>query len=772
VHRTTALLIFLASALAASAQTPLPAQPRQIVPAPGPATNQSGNATDDDSEPRNVRLEFPNSDVKDVIALYGRLTNKKMVYDATVQGPVNIVVNEPVTRSEAIKIIETTLLLNQFSIVPGDGDIVKVLGLTKNPRSAGIPIISDLSDLPDSDKVVTFMMKLHYADATDVQQMLSQYVVQSLYTTVVALPKSQALLITESTPVLRSLVAVVKDLDVPPAQVVSEFIPLERADASDVVEKLQTILSPDTSGTGQGQVRQPIRQPGGGVLPPGAGGAGGGSVSITSTGNSTLSEDSIIVGKVHLTADVRTNRIQVITRPINMPIIRGLIEGFDSDVTFQRPYMRILKYVDVSNVFSVLQDALTEPSSNQNGGAQSTPRPASTPSTSQNSTSGTSSSSSSGVSITEELNTPEKSIVPESATVNNNTKLIADPRTNAIIIIGTGDVQRHVAALIDELDVPAPQVLLNTVIGELTINNDSSLGLNYFLGNGDGGSSSATSTTTGNTKGGIAINSSGTPSIDFPTIFTQKNISNLAPFFTSSASGLSGYLAAGDTLGAIVNALETTQHFHIVQRPMVFTSNNKKAIIASGQQIAVPTTSLANVSSTSVDTANVSTSIEYKDVVLQLEVVPLINSDGQVSLDILQKLDSLTGSNTVIGGNSVPTISTRYVRTNVSVPNGATICLGGLIKQDNEKTTNGIPVLSKIPGIGALFRTTTNNKDRSELIILMRPQVVTNDAEEIDVAQKEQQRLHIEPDVEATIDAVAHPARKVKIQPATDPSLR
>jgi type II secretion system protein D len=684
---------------------------------------------------------------------------------------VNIVINEPVTRSEAIKIIETTLLLNQFSLVPGEGDIVKVLGLTKNPRSAGVPIISDIADLPEGDKVVTFLLKLHYTDAAEMQQMLAQYVVQSLYTTVVALPKSQALLITESTPVLRSLIAVVKDLDVPPAQVVSEFIQLERADATDVVDKLQTILSPDTSGTATGgPIRQPGRGPNGGIMPPGA---GGGSVSIVTQGNTTLSEDSIVVGKVRLTADVRTNRIQVITRPINMPILRGLIQGFDSDAGFQNPYSRILKYVDVTMVFNVLQNALTEPSSNQNGGApQPTPRQAANTNNQQNSTTGGGSSGSSGVTISEELNTPEKDLTPQSVTVNNNTKLIADPRTNAIIVIGTKEVQKRVSTLIDELDVPAPQVLLNTIIGELTINNDSSLGLNYFLGNKDGGSTTAPTTTTGSTRAGISVSSNGTPSIDFPTIFTQSNLSNLAPFFTGGASGLAGYVAAGDTLGAIVNALESTQHFHIVQRPMVFTSNNKKAIIASGQQIAVPTSSLSNVNNSTIDTASVQTAIEYKDVVLQLEVVPLINSDGVVSLDILQKLDSLTGATTTIGGNSVPTISTRYVRTNVSVPNGATICLGGLIKQDNEKTTTGIPVLSKIPGIGALFRTTTNNKDRSELIILMRPQVVTTGAGAIDLAQKEQQRLHIEPDVEATIDAVAHPAKKVEIQPAAQPSLR
>src|SRR6202007_2084854 len=105
------------------------------------------------------------------------------------------------------------------------------------------------------------------------------------------------------------------------------------------------------------------------------------------------------------------------------------------------------------------------------------------------------------------------------------------------------------------------------------------------------------------------------------------------------------------------HALESSGKFKVISRPMVYTSNNKKAIIASGQEIPVPVSSLSNVvNNTSVTgTAAVASNIEFKKVALQLEVVPLINSDKEVSLDILQKIDSLAaGGNVNIGGNSVP----------------------------------------------------------------------------------------------------------------------
>ena len=120
-------------------------------------------------------------------------------------------------------------------------------------------------------------------------------------------------------------------------------------------------------------------------------------------------------------------------------------------------------------------------------------------------------------------------------------------------------------------------------------------------------------------------------------------------------------MAAGDTFAAIVHLLEATSKFKILSRPTVFTSNNKKAIIASGREVPVPVSTLSNVNTGNVinNTAAVQASIEYKKVVLQLEVVPLINSEKEVSLDILQKLDSVVpGGDVTISGNQRP--NNRY----------------------------------------------------------------------------------------------------------------
>ena len=233
-------------------------------------------------------------------------------------------------------------------------------------------------------------------------------------------------------------------------------------------------------------------------------------------------------------------------------------------------------------------------------------------------------------------------------------------------------------------------------------------------------------------------------------ILDPANLINFSQIIQNVGGGTNLYVAAGNAFAAIVHLLESTTRFKVLSRPTVFTSNNKKAIIASGQEIPVPVNTLTNANNVIGSTAAVSASIEYKKVVLQLEVVPLINSEKEVSLDILQKIDSLApGPGQVISGNTVPTIDTKYIRTNVAAPNGSTIILGGLIQDQKQKQYQGFPYLARIPLIGAAFRGTSTNKQRQELIILMCPQVTLSKLDLFRLRQKwENNNTHFGPDLD------------------------
>jgi type II secretion system protein D len=738
-------------------------------PAPAAAAAAAGGSNAAPSEEMIPKMEFPNADVKEVLSFYERLTGSRIIYDNTVQGTVNIVISSPVTQHEAVQIIETNLLLNGYTLVPAPNNIIKVIGLSKNARSTGVPIYSDLDLLPETDRVVTFIFRLKFADPTELIPIIQAgYVAASPnYSTMTALPKSQSIMVTESTPVLRELAKLIQKIDVAPAEVVSEFIPLERADVKDVIEKLEKLLEkPQSQGGAGATVRSnpAAANPAGGAAAPGQEGVASLDITGGTGGGANLSEDSVIVGKIKLTADVRTNRIHVITRPVNLPFIRQIIQDFDSNVPFAEPAKRALKFVPAAEMLDILVKAISEPGVKVEEGAGGTGSKTGSKSTSSGGGSmgglgnmGNMGSMSGGMGVMgggggsgmggEELQAEPVDTTPKAVTVGN-TKIIADPRENTIIVIGNKDVRAKLFGVIDQLDVRAPQVMLNTIIGELTVNEDSQFGVDYILHSGGlltGGSNNGT-TTTLLPGGGHAVGGS--------NFGSSSLVSSLAGAL-GGGPGLTAVLGLGNSLDVVVSALQSTGRFRVVQRPSVFANNNKKAIIASGESIAVPTQTLSNVNSNGIlnnNTAAVSSSVQYLPVELKLEVVPLINSDREVTLDIVQTLNSDSGKSTNVGGSNIPTITTRYIKTNVSVPNRGTVILGGLIKRNKRMDVNGIPILGKLPGLGYLFRNTQKKNDREELVILIRPVVTRKPSETMFNSDTEQQRLMIEPDLESTLN--------------------
>ncbi|MBA2431974.1 MAG: hypothetical protein H0V56_07645 [Chthoniobacterales bacterium] len=705
-----------------------------VPPPPGAATPP---ATND-----NVTLQFPNSDVADVLRFYETLTGKRLIIDNQVQGKVNIFVARPIPREEAQKMIEINLLMNGYSLIPSDGDIIKVFGMGKNPR-AGVPILSDEALLPTDGNIVSFLFRLRFADPVELQAVLQQYLQpQQPYTSVLPLPKAGSILITENASVIRTLVNIIDQIDIPPAEVVSEFIKLERADASKVVELLREVFDRGNQPGGMtpGGMR-PVR-PG---MPPPPAGVPQQPVQydLGDLGALGLSEDSVVVGKIKLSADVRTNRIHVITRPVNMSFVRRLIAEFDANVEFAQPVTRPLRYISAADILPVIVQTLQEPGSDQVGtdpsgaspGQPQQPRRASTTASTAGDF-GAGSQQGGGLNVSEELSTQAVDTAPRAVTIGN-AKIIADQRSNSIIILGNREVVMNVQKLLDEMDVSSPQVALSTVIGALTLNNNEEFGIDYFYRFA---------------RFGAAGSSAGAGGVSRQTgagIIDPSRLTNFTELATAAATGgASVYVNAAAGLSAIVRALDSTGRFRTISRPTVFTSNNKKAIIASGTEIPVPVNTISSGVGGITGGLAQQSNIQFKKVALQLEVVPLINSEREVTLDILQKLDEVAGS-TRIDNNDIPTISTRYIKTTVTAPNCATLVLGGLVTDRNQRTQAGLPILSRLPVVGALFRNTRKDKSREELVILMRPEVSLTKLDMHRLRQRVQEKTHFGPELNA-----------------------
>jgi type II secretory pathway component GspD/PulD (secretin) len=234
----------------------------------------------------------------------------------------------------------------------------------------------------------------------------------------------------------------------------------------------------------------------------------------------------------------------------------------------------------------------------------------------------------------------------------------------------------------------------------------------------------------------------------------------LTPSTLPSLSGLTIYGTIGDAVSYFIRATDSYGKTKILGRPAVYTANNKRAVIASGQRVPVPGETLSNLTTgttggiinNSSSTA-VAATVNYEDVELRLEVIPLINSNNEVTLKVAQINDTL-GQNVNISGNQVPEVNSQRLTTTVTVPSGATVVLGGLIKETITDTNNGIPYLDRIPYLGHLFKYSTKSKERDELLVFISPTVVNDNAQTYRASIKEERRTGVGPDAYP----LAHPS--------------
>ena len=692
------------------------------------------------SEPEMVSpdtIQFPNNPVSDFLVIYEKLKGVTLIKDASLLGGganLSLTLNQPVTKAEAIRLIESTLLLNGYAFIALDKNAVKVINTAggKNPRSEGVFLFTNESELPEGEVVASYVMPLTHLAAADAVPIFEQFITLHPYGSLVPVPVANQVLITENATLIRRLIQVRDLIDTPAPERKTDFIQLAQANADRVVELITRILEKreeKSGGTAAKAATGQSAQPG----IPGLPGAAGGSAGVTISGSK-----SGFAGDIQLIADTRTNRILVVASPFDFASISSLIKQFDISVELSDPYEQPLNYVSASDMLPILQDMLQEEGDDAaaTGGAGAsrtvsggigvggvTGGPAGT--------SGTSGTTANPADI---LSEPGEQAAAESIIVGK-TRIIADNRANSILVIGQPESRDKVKAILTKLDKRPMQVYLATVIGQLLVSNADAFAVNIlqrFTGSSTSGVNSV--------GGGESEITSNTPLMQ--SAATMAQLASVA-----AENGLPGMQIAafiGNTLNVYVSALTATGKFRVASRPSVFTANNKKATIFQGQKIAVPTstvTTLGGGGGVSTTSGSQQSNIQYQDVVLKIEVVPLINSAREISLQIVETNDTLAkgiNSETQIGGGvSVPKIDTQKLTTTVIVPDGATILMGGLISQTDSKTSAGIPFISTVPLIGNLFKSTTDDTERRELVVMIQPSVVFDVPELKEVSKTE-----------------------------------
>tara|TARA_B100000508_G_scaffold60333_1_gene47215 strand:- start:248987 stop:250948 length:1962 start_codon:yes stop_codon:yes gene_type:complete len=269
---------------------------------------------------------------------------------------------------------------------------------------------------------------------------------------------------------------------------------------------------------------------------------------------------------------------------------------------------------------------------------------------------------------------------------NSAISVRADEGTNSLLISANDQGHREVEDVVEQLDRAPDQVLIEALIIEVVLTDDLRYGVQWFLDTRDGGQATSTSTTSGSV--------------------------------VSSFPGFS-YTYASDYVRAALNAISSLTEVETVSAPQIVVRNNQSAVVQVGDQVPIVTQSAVSVADPDAPIVN---SIQFRDTGVTLNVTARIDPNGLIVLGVVQEVSSV--SETTTSGIDSPTIQRRRLESMISLYDGETVVLGGLIRAQQTRSRSGLPALQNAPVVGNLFRDTSDTTRRTELLVFLSPRVM------------------------------------------------
>ena len=556
--------------------------------------------------------------------------------------------------------------LNYLAALRGLGfTVVEVGGLFKVVPEADAKlqtgvVSTEPTPARQGDNVITQIFRLQHESANNLVAVLRPLI--SPNNTINATPGSNSLVITDYADNLQRIAKIIAAMDTPASGNV-EVIPLQHAVAADMQVLVQRLADP--SG-----------QPGGAAA---AGGA-----------------PMILV-------EPRSNSLVVrASNPARLSLIRSIIEKLDRPSALNNGMGNIwvvyLKNADAVKLAAVLRAAF---SSQGSGGAAASPTP---------------------LPVSRAANAPgmdqagggaTAATTPVSASAEPSTGgfIQADPSTNSLIITAAEPLYRQVRAMIDQLDSRRAQVYIESMIVEISGDNAADFGLQWQGLLGSSGDKYGLFAGTSNSVGGPSIVSLSQ---------TGAGAGSTLPGDGINIALIKNY---GGTyaLAALARALQTQANTNIVSTPNLITLDNEEAKIVVGENVPFITGQYTN---TGTATTSPFQTIERKDVGITLRIRPQIGEGGTVRMTIYQEQSAVKETTAAGTSNAGPSTTKRSIESTVVVDDGSILVLGGLISETFKDTKAKVPLLGDIPVLGALFRSEKREKNRSNLMVFLKPTIM------------------------------------------------
>ena len=640
-----------------------------------------------------VTLNFANAEIEAVARTMATITGRNVVVDPRVKGQLTLITERAVTPAAAFQQFLAALRLQGFTVVESAGLYKVVPEADAKLQGGSVSVSRGGAPGPGGGQIVTQIFKLNYENAANLVPVLRPLI--SPNNTINVNPGNNSLVITDYADNLQRLARIVAAMDVSNASDV-EVIPLKNAVAADLAPLVARLID------------------GGSAAAPAA-----------AQGQSDTSF------KTTLIAEPRSNALILrAANPARVAQVRALVDKLDqppvpgSSAASGNIHVVYLKNADATKLATTLRAAMSAMSATGGGsGAAAAGTSGSgglaTSAASSSTASASNSSNSAGLGGSGGLGMGAGG---GSSSANSNQpstggQIQADPTTNSLIITAPEPQYRQLRAVIDKLDGRRAQVLVESLIVEVTASKLAEFGIQWqsVLGSkGDG------------VVGAIGTNSavSGGNILSLAAGIASRSTSALDSVGRGLNFALAPRVNGQYYLGALANFLQNSGDANVLSTPNLMTLDNEEARIVIGNNVPFVTGSYAN--STGSSTVNPFTTVERKDVGLMLRVRPQINENGTVKLAIYQEVSKIDG-NTLSDVNG-PTTSKRAIESNVLVEDGSIIVLGGLLEDSYSQAEDKVPVMGDIPLLGALFRSENRSRKKTNLMVFLRPVVVRDAA--------------------------------------------
>ena len=650
-----------------------------------------------------VTLNFVNADIDQVAKAIGAATNKTIIVDPRVKGQLNLVSENPVPEQQALKTLESALRMQGFALVQDHG-VLKVLP-EADAKLQGAPTYVGNVPQAHGDQVITQVFELHHESANNLLPVLRPLI--SPNNTIAAYPANNTLVVTDYADNVRRIAAIIAGVDNAAGQQIV-IVPLKNANALDIEPQLSKLLDPGSIGSTDATLKVTVMAD-----------ARTNSLMLRASNKARLDAAKKIVEQLDAPSSQPGNMHVVHLRNANAVVLAKTLRG-------------MLGKGGGSGSSAESSNASSFSQGTSGGGLTSTgtsgtpPLPSSYGSSSSlgggSSMSGSSSGGlgaglgggSSGGFLGEKQG--------QSSDDNQPGGMIqADAATNSLVITASDPVYRNLRAVIDQLDARRAQVYIEALVVELNSTRAGNLGIQWQVANGNLLAGTNLSSTAGNTgssnilgvTAGLAAGGA-TGVATLPNTLTQGlNVGWLHNMF-----GVQG-------LGGLLQYFAGVSDANVLSTPNLVTLDNEEAKIVVGQNVPIPTGSYANLSTATPGTAF--NTYDRRDVGLTLHVKPQITAGGILKLQLYTEDSSVVGSTVSTSANSQgPTFNIRSIQSTVLADNGEIIVLGGLMQDNYQVSNSKVPLLGDIPWIGQLFRSETKQRQKTNLMVFLRPVIISD----------------------------------------------